>query len=96
MKSAVPNALEVEKIALGSLSDTAIQAAVDCYHTDHWHTIKESHGSSWIVRDELTVTESLLIEGPHIVIPQTLQAKVVELTHTDHQGISKTKTLLRS
>ena len=66
-KSATPNALTVEAIAHDSISDTAIQAAVSCYHSNQWHTLKESNRSLWNVRDELTVTpEGLLIKEPKL------------------------------
>jgi len=48
-------------------------------------------------KDELTITNyGLVLKQNKIVIPKALQKKVVKLAHTGHQGIEKTKTLLRS
>jgi len=48
-------------------------------------------------KDELTITnDGLVLKQNKIVIPKGLQNKVVKLAHTGHQGIEKTKTLLRS
>ncbi|CAI6367348.1 unnamed protein product [Macrosiphum euphorbiae] len=48
-------------------------------------------------KDELAITsDGLLLKQNKIVIPKTLRKKVVKLAHTGHQGIEKTKSLLRS
>ena len=48
------------------------------------------------VEDDLSVTDELVLRGSRIVIPASLQEKVVQLAHEGHQGIYKTKALLRS
>lgn len=48
-------------------------------------------------KDDLVITDDgLLLKQNKIVIPKTLRKKVVKLAHTGHQGIEKTKSLLRS
>ena len=50
-----------------------------------------------IVASELCVTsEGLIMRGNRIVVPHKLQQRVVKLAHTGHQGIEKTKRLLRT
>ena len=49
------------------------------------------------VKDELSVTEDqIVLRGGRLVIPGSLQARVINLAHEGHQGICKTKSLLRS
>ena len=49
------------------------------------------------VRDELTsVDGKFVLRGNRIVIPDALQKRVVELVHEGHQGLVKTRSLLRS
>jgi hypothetical protein len=50
------------------------------------------------MKDELSVNEqqNLLLRGDRIVIPQSLQNRCIELAHEGHQGITKTKSLIRS
>ena len=43
---------------------------------------------------ELAVLGGLVVQGPRIVVPRTLQNKVVKLAHKGHQGITKTKECL--
>ena len=48
------------------------------------------------VGTQLTVTvDGLLLKGSHIVIPTSLQRQVLELAQEGHQGVNKTKYLLR-
>ena len=49
------------------------------------------------VKDELSVTSSgIILRGSTILIPTSLRQRVLELAHGGHQGIVKTKTLIRS
>eukprot|EP00112_Aurelia_sp_Birch-Aquarium-sp1_P015091 Seg3312.4 transcript_id=Seg3312.4/GoldUCD/mRNA.D3Y31 product="putative protein K02A2.6" protein_id=Seg3312.4/GoldUCD/D3Y31 len=48
------------------------------------------------VKEELTVTDDgFILKGTKLVIPSTLRNRVVNLAHEGHQGIVKTKSLLR-
>ena len=49
------------------------------------------------VRNELTsVDGNIFLRGNRIVIPDALQKRVIELAHEGHQGLVKTRSLLRS
>ena len=37
----------------------------------------------------------VIFRGTRIIIPVTLQTRIVRLAHTGHQGLAKTKALLR-
>ena len=61
-------------------------------------TQKKSDGSLSVVEyasRKLSDTESLLQRGDRVVLPKSLQSKAVKLAHAGHQGIVKTKSLLR-
>ena len=48
------------------------------------------------VISELSVINGLLLRGERWVMPEKLQKKVVDAAHEGHQGITKTKSFLRS
>ena len=52
----------------------------------------------YVLRNELSVTESpeVVLRGRRIVMPESLRAEVLNIAHAGHQGIVKTKSLLRS
>ena len=50
------------------------------------------------VRGELTVCSTyciIILQGTRTVIPKIMQQRVIDLAHEGHQGIAKTKSLLR-
>ena len=47
-------------------------------------------------RDDLSVYEGILLRGSRIVVPTSLQKRVLKLAHESHVGIVRTKQLLRS
>ena len=48
------------------------------------------------LRSELSITRGgLLLKGTKMVVPTKLQERVVELAHQGHQGMVKTKRLIR-
>lgn len=51
----------------------------------------------WQARSELSVgSEGVILRGHMIVIPESLQKRVLALAHVGHQGMSKTKARLRA
>ena len=49
-----------------------------------------------LARSELSVTNGILLRGSRIVVSKALQYRVVNISYEGHQGIVKTKQLLRS
>lgn len=49
------------------------------------------------VADELTVNDesTIVLKGSQIVVPEKLREKAVSIAHEGHQGLVKTKQLLR-
>ena len=47
------------------------------------------------VKYDLHVIDGIIYRGKRIVVPETLQRRVIELGHEGHQGVSKTKSFIR-
>ena len=47
------------------------------------------------VKNDLTVSGNLVLFGCKIIIPEKLQSRVINIAHETHQGIVKTKAVLR-
>ena len=102
---AVPRAMTLTELQAETKADRTLQKLVQIIQTGDWNNIQslsEDVDKSLLkqfanVKAELTVnTESnLILRGSRIVIPTTLQQKAVEIAHEGHQGIVKTKKLLR-
>ena len=50
----------------------------------------------WTRRHELTVEGDCLLWGIRVVVPLSLQERVLQELHQEHQGVTKMKTLARS
>ena len=46
-------------------------------------------------KDEFSVHDGLVLRDHHLVVPSSLQHKVVSIAHQSHQGIMKTKQCIR-
>ena len=104
---ATPMALTVDEVKHQTVKDTTLQVVINLVQTNKWHDIAHYRGTDISsecllsfnkVRYTLTVNESagLQMRDYPIVIPSTLQKRVVELAHEGHQGMSKTKALIRN
>ena len=103
-KTSTPKAIDIHEIIAVTKQDPTIQAvtkAMDngdwfkfskepCIDTDIYKTMEK-------VKHELTLSTNhgIILKGTNIVMPTTLQQRVIDLPHEGHQGIVKTKKLLR-
>ena len=44
---------------------------------------------------ELTLADGLTMRGERIVVPEKLQKQIIQIAHEGHQGIVRTKQMLR-
>ena len=104
--TSTPKALSLTEIADESSKDHTLMKAIDLLQSGRWHEIahlddpnidKRELLEYKNVKDELTFhTAGILLRGTLIVVPASLRDRVVALAHESHQGMSRTKALLRS
>ena len=91
-------------VRTASMNDIAITKALQLVQNGRWFEIKNVPDSQIQqelkdiarVKDELTSHEGVLLRGTRIVLPTALRNKAVEIAHEGHQGIERTKSLIRS
>ena len=93
-RNAVPKAMSLTQLQQATSQDPVLQQVHQSVVSGNWTKTKETH-PYFCVKDELTATESLLLRGSRIVIPASLQSTALQLAHEGHQGIVRTKQLLR-
>ena len=105
VQSSVPKALSMSEIKTATSQDPVLQTVMKSLESGNWtvsDSLHDAHAKDRFhklnkVKDELSVTEDQVVaRGDRLVIPVSLQAKVIDLAHEGHQGICKTKSLLRS
>ena len=99
-----PKALKLEDIAKATLQDPTLQAVMVAIRSNNWFEPAKSleinhktYRASERVQKELTFcfTNYIILRGTRIFVPEILQQRVIDLAHEGHQGIAKTKSLLR-
>lgn len=98
----VPKAMTLREIALETSKDNDLQKVIQSVNTGTWtNCYGENSTIDTLARckNELTVFKhengELLLHETRIVIPKSLQKKVISIAHEGHQGIVRTKQLLR-
>ena len=103
--SSVPNAMQYDEIKNATARDKTLQKVIELHNSGRWFEIKFLQDSELNfdeiqefnnISDELTVSDGVLLRGHLIVIPEELRDKAVSLAHEGHQGMSRTKSFLRS
>ena len=103
-QTSTPKALKLEDIAKATLQDPTLQAVMVAIRSNNWfepakrlEINHKTYRALERVQQELTVcsTNCIILRGTRIVVPEILQQRVIDLAHEGHQGIAKTKSLLR-
>ena len=102
--TSTPKALKTQDIEAATQADASLQGVAEAIAKGNWHLVVKHPGVNPTefrllerVKDELAVSTSgnLILRRTRIVIPKSLQEHVVSLAHEGHQGLVKTKSLLR-
>ena len=91
--NAVPKTMTLEKIKQETKPDVEMQAVIKAVETDQWSNPEVQNYKK--LKEELSVFNGLVIRRNNIVTPSTPRIKAVTLAHGGHQGIVKTKQLVR-
>jgi transposase InsO family protein len=97
----VPKAMTLDEIRQHSVKDATLNVVRQHIALNSWPPAKDISDQVrpfFNIRDELSVAadDVVILRGPVIVLPTTLRDKAVRTAHEGHQGIAKTKTLLRT
>ena len=91
--NAIPKAMTLQEIQAETKEDPTLQSLIKAIETDRW-TDSEILDYKRL-KDELLVHSGVVLRGNRIVVPSKLRERAVDLAHVGHQGIVKTKSLIR-
>ena len=92
--NACPRAMNLDEIESASARDDILKQVRNCIEKNNWSRQGQMK-PFFLIRKELTVQNSVVLKGTKIVIPSELRNRVLRLSHETHQGVVKTKQLLR-
>ena len=92
--SAVPKAMTISDIQKATDADKTMQSLRAAIRHNKWDCdlVKPFRA----IKDELIVApQNIVLRGSRIVVPESLQQQAIDIAHETHQGLVKTKALLR-
>ena len=106
--SAIPVAMDIDEIRNATRSVPTLQQLIKIIQTNNWNLlahpetlgpdidIEELHRFRK-VRDEISISSEagFILRGTRVVIPKILRQRAVDLAYEGHQGLGKTKKLIR-
>ena len=88
----VPKSMTTAEVKNATERDAVLQDLMKAVQTGRWNDrLQPFHR----FKEELSVYDGLVFRGARLIIPETLQMKVVTIAHQAHQGIVKTKQCIR-
>ena len=93
-KYAAPKAMVRNEIANETERDTESKLSKDAIRLDMWDD-KRIQGFKKLQNEFSVADDGIILRGSRIFLPQNLRRKAVKLAHEAHQGVEKTKALLR-
>ena len=103
---ALPKTITIDQIILESQKDPVIQSTITAIQSGRWYNVIEGANISirtelkklYLIRNELAVHSDypVVLRGTRLIIPERLKQNIVNIAHEGHQGIVRTKSLLRT
>ena len=97
MCNGLPKAVKIADIREAIRKDSVLQKLLKAVEDD---TLKNTSDETLLpykkVGEELSIVNDLVLRGTRIIVPLELQKKMVKLAHEGHQGLVKSKKLLRA
>ena len=93
--TATPDSMQLENIKRATSQDQTLQKVIKAISSGDWKNAPAPFKTN---KEEFSVTsdQQLLLRGTRIVMPASLTSQAIALAHEGHQGVVKTKQLIRS
>ena len=93
-RHSVPKAMTLEEIARETKSDSTLQRLHPAIRLNMWDA--DCLKPYRCIKDELTIgAQGVILRGTRIIMPSSFHQRAIDIAHENHQGLSKTKALLR-
>ena len=91
---AVPKAMSINEVKCATQTCPILQQVMIAIQSGRWWGSPDL--SPYVrFRDEFSIIDGVILRDHRLVIPSSLQHRVVDIAHQSHQGIVKTKQLIR-
>ena len=96
-EEAKPTVTDLKDLIAESNSDETLSIVLDALTYGKWPTTNTDPDVKLYsdIKDELTTQNGIILRSHRIFVPKNLPLEVVDLAHRGHQGMTRTKQLLR-
>ena len=94
VQNAAPKAMSLSTIKVAINLHPDLQFLRECITNNNWPKVNSTR-PYYGIRHELTIVDDIILRGSRILMPISLREQTLKLVHEGHQGIVKTKRLLR-
>jgi hypothetical protein len=93
IRNAIPKSMTLSEVKEATQQDNTLQKVIKAVQSGQWSGTDLSEYARF--KDEISVCDGVLLRDHRLIMPQSLRNKVVQIAHSSHQGIVKTKQLIR-
>ena len=91
----MPPAVTLQEVKDATAADETLQNLARVITNQRRHEVGKDVSQYQQIKQELSISNGVILRGIRIVVPEKLQSQMVMLAHSGHQGIVKTKRFLR-
>lgn len=91
----IPEAMTLERIETASLADQTTCKVIEALQKSRWSSDSDL-APYHKIRNQLSTNGKVLLKGTKIVLPHGLREEAFAIAHEGHQGVVKTKALMRT
>ena len=84
----LPSAITLQELLLTSECDPTLKTIKEALDTGNWSAAPKPFAD---LKDELCQKRGIILRNNRIVVPDALRARILQLAHEGHQGITKVK-----
>ena len=88
----LPSVITLQELLLTSECDPTLKTIKEALDTGNWSAAPKPFAD---LKDELCQKRGIILRNNRIVVPDALRARILQLAHEGHQGITKVKQHLR-
>lgn len=91
----IPKAVTLSEVIEESKNDLVLQEVIESMNKESWTSKIPEIVPYKKVKNQLAYKSGIVFKEDRLVIPQSLRERILKIAHEHHQGIVKTKSLLR-
>ena len=91
----MPPAVTLQEVKDATAADETLQSLARLITNQRWHEAGKDVCQYQQIKQELSISNGVILRGTRIIVPEKLQSRMIMLAHSRHQGMVKTKRFLR-